>query len=390
MLITDPEQVREEFERFRERKVCMFAPCHESPNDIIAYGMVAQAVKEKHSIDKFTFTIGFTSSYPDHGQLLRIGNDDVLQGFHQVYSWLNGFFGEDGMFSDIDVIPFLDHGMPSIVKEALMQNKADTARYADTLDDSILYNEDVLKMVGTVMFDCSLLPLEVNIRKTAEYVDRFGKIVTVEGAPEHIAAASTVAGTTRTENVEDRLTKPDDVVRYMKKTGVDLVVPYIGTEHRETVRTGGKHYYGDRVQAITEAVGEAYNRPDRRMPVITLHGSSSCDPETEIPLVADDGVLKFNLYTAAGTAGGLAVAMYVLMNIDGIGGDAYEYLKTQLEGCDPDSISIPKPQLTFVAPASRELIHKQAVMKAIGYDSKTFETTQQTFFEKLQYQRLAD
>jgi len=388
-LITDPMQVREEFDRFRERRVTMLAPCHECVDELIAYGEVARAVKQKYGIENMVFTIGFTGSYPEHAQMKLKGGGDVVAGFWQTIAGLEGIYGENGRFKDIGVIPFFDHGTPAIVGDCLGLEPEGYPGVYGSLDDSLLHNVEVLKRVGTVMFDCSFMPLERNIAMTAEYVDSFKTFVTIEGAPEHILGAGDAG------HAEQSLTTPEAVAEYIRRTGVDLVVPYVGTEHRATVNDGGKHYYDDAVRAITEECGR----------VITLHGSSSLNLETEVPLVANDGVAKFNVYTAFAVAGAQAVAHYFMRHLDEVGGKALDKHRNAIKGAvarfagsanrrdliDGFDLRFDDmgPSLRYCAPVRIASVHQQGVMAAMGFDLKTFGDTQSTYFEKLMYERLA-
>ena len=379
MLITEPNEVRETIEWVAENKACLFAPCTESEVEMYAIGATANAVRKRNGSKKFVLMVGATSAYKDRPQFKLIGEGDISKGYKRWHGWLEGTFGKNGIFDNIDVIPYLDHAMPSVVIPNLGQKPSFYPGEFGTLDDKLLNDEQVLKKFGVAMFDCSYLPIDENIKLTAEYVSKYGNLVLVEGAPEHIEETYQ-----SNESIKDRLSKPEDVKRFFDETGVYLVVPFVGTEHRTTVRKDDKqHYYGDRVREIRELVG-------RR---IALHGCSCLDPDKELTQVADDGIVKLNFYTAMAVAGGQAMAMYVFDEIMNIGGDALNQY-CRLHHCDSQDR---KPQLHFVAPAMRNNIHAEAVMMALGYDPnkplepfdpKNPEKGQVTIFDRLHYERL--
>jgi fructose-bisphosphate aldolase class II len=143
-------------------------------------------------------------------------------------------------------------------------------------DDAELLEWD-LSHYSSIMYDASVLPFDRNIEKTAAYVERMKGRILIEGACDEIMDA---AG-----SQHNGVTTPSDAERYIKETGVDMVVANLGTEHRAS----GKDlmYHGDMARQIKERIGSK----------IVLHGASSVTNE-QIANLYDDGICKVNIWTA--------------------------------------------------------------------------------------------
>ena len=159
--------------------------------------------------------------------------------------------------------------------------------------------ESDLHMYSSVMYDASSLPLEENIRKTADYVRRKGHQLVVEGACDEIVDAT---GDARCE-----ITDADKCADYKARTGVDIVVANLGTEHRAS----GKdlHYYSDAAKAIREKIG----------PRICLHGTSSVSND-QIKKLFADGICKVNIWTALERDASPALTDFMVKNAAQCGG----------------------------------------------------------------------
>ncbi len=161
-----------------------------------------------------------------------------------------------GPFDDLNVMLHLDH----------LQHD---------LDAELLSGD--LSAYSSVMYDASALPLEENIAKTAAFVGRTGGNLVVEGACDEIVDA--------TGGAHNDLTSPEKAEDYIRRTGADMIVANLGTEHR----AAGKdlQYHGDLARKIKAKIG----------PKIVLHGTSSVTNEQVRALFAD-GVCKVNIWTA--------------------------------------------------------------------------------------------
>lgn len=159
--------------------------------------------------------------------------------------------------------------------------------------------ESDLSIYSSVMYDASALPMEENIRKTAEYVRRKGHALLIEGACDEIVDA--------TGEVRCEITDAEKCARYMAETGVDMVVANLGTEHRAS----GKdlHYYADAARAIKAKIG----------PKICLHGTSSVSND-QIKKLFDDGICKVNIWTALERDSSPALTEFMVKNAALCGG----------------------------------------------------------------------
>ena len=122
----------------------------------------------------------------------------------------------------------------------------------------------------SVMIDGSSLPYEENIEvtaKVAEYAHKYG--VTVEG---ELGSLSGVEDNISIEKARSFYTNPDQVVDFVKKTGVDSLAIAIGTSHGAyKFKLGQKREL--RFDILSEIEKKIPNFP------IVLHGASSVIPE---------------------------------------------------------------------------------------------------------------
>ncbi len=290
-LVSERDEALRIYARCAKAGVAMVAACCESTGEIEGFLMAAQAYAEEHRIDRIPVNIGFTGVYPENAQLLKISTScrlsnggnaldggDVVEGFEIIMGHLETYAGLDGCFESVDVLPFLDHGQPTHPVES----------------KEILENRERLERMAVVMFDASHFSFEENIARTAEYVKRFGELVVVEGAVDRIYQQEQALklGVTK----DKLLTTPERAVKYLKETGVDFIVPNLGTEHRVTSEKGYvKRYEKERARAITQAVGRKQ----------VLHGTSCL--AREITTLVDDGIIKVNIYTRIAVESGVGV-----------------------------------------------------------------------------------
>lgn len=161
------------------------------------------------------------------------------------------------------------------------------------LDHATTY-EDIVSCIEdgatSVMYDGSRLSLEENIantRRVVEYAHARG--VTVEAELGHVTDA--IAGCSETGEVsddepaiEDCLTQPDQVVRFVKETNVDCLAVAIGTAHGVYVSTPELHY--DRLSEIEAVSG---------CPLV-LHGGSGT-PDPAVQKAISLGITKINIFS---------------------------------------------------------------------------------------------
>lgn len=140
---------------------------------------------------------------------------------------------------------------------------------------------------SSVMYDGSVLPLEENIRNTAEVVRYAHKLgLTVEAELGHVgnAMVGNEDDTNINENPEDSLTDPAEVVRFASETYVDALAVAIGTAHGVYQKTPALRI--DRLDAITAVCG---------LPLV-LHGGSGT-PDEQLQTAIAHGITKINIYS---------------------------------------------------------------------------------------------
>ena len=93
--------------------------------------------------------------------------------------------------------------------------------------------------------------------------------------------------------------------RFLNETGVDIIVPNVGTEHRSTAEKA--EYLSQRAREISGELGK----------ILCLHGASSVEQE-ELQNLPRDGFVKVNIYTTLAVSGGQALAQNVLSNLGNI------------------------------------------------------------------------
>jgi fructose-bisphosphate aldolase class II len=133
-----------------------------------------------------------------------------------------------------------------------------------------------MNIFSMIMYDASALPFDENIRLTAEFIEKCGKIIVVEGACDEIVDAT---GDERSD-----LTTPEEAVKYLSQTGADFIVANLGTEHRAS--SADLKYHGDLAREISKLTG----------PKLVLHGTSSVSND-QVRNLFTDGIAKVNIWT---------------------------------------------------------------------------------------------
>ena len=313
-IIRDYQAVKETYQEAAELGVGLPVFCMEDRETLEAVLAAVLAYGQEIGVDNLPIVPSWTIRYPPRGQMTLItacGNP--MLGTQLMFSDLELFMGENSPYRKIRALPHLDHGFP-------------------WLDGDIF--EHFVDEFASVMFDASEKPFEENVRMTAEYVEKVRGRVVVEGAVDEIFAEGK-------DELKNELTTVEQASRFLSKTGADLIVPNVGTEHRSTADQ--VHYHSDRAREISAAVGK----------IMCLHGTSSVKPE-DLPQVPRDGFVKVNIYTTLAVHGGQAVAREVLNSLRDI------FSESQLRQLIQDGIlaesvlayagSTPiKPKLDFVA-----------------------------------------
>jgi len=259
--------------------VPLLCPNAETPDEMEGIFVGAHNHAVARNLPRVVIGIGVTASYPDHPQLgslaMGAGQESLEEAARSWLGWLEVYSGRKALFDRVEVIPFLDHGwVPSEADRSLM--------------DSPWFQE----AMGIIMFDASLYEFEENVRRCREYVTRAGGNVVVEACPDKVYERAEIER--RQLDESSMLSDPSRVRKFVEMTGVDLIVPNLGTEHR-TVSQNPLDYRRDLAQEISKQVG----------PIQALHGTSSLGDR--LRTVGNDGICKVNFYTAMARAASVAV-----------------------------------------------------------------------------------
>lgn len=298
-IITDRRQTLAILDRFRAAGAALFAPNGELPAEIEGICMAAQAFADAHRLAEVPVAIGMTGIYQDNPQFrklslgCRIAEDvsslsggHVRQGCEIWLRHLACYQDLDGAFPAVRILPFIDHGWAPSAE-----------------DEQMLEDPSVVDRMAIIMFDASKYDHDENIARTRGYVERFGERLVVEGAADKIYDPKDIARLKLSR--EDQLSKPEFVERYVRETGVDLIVPNLGTEHRSVgVGSAERRYERELAQAIRERVGA----------ISALHGSSCLGGK--VGTTASDGIVKVNFYTAMAVGAGIKIARLLREHAD--------------------------------------------------------------------------
>ncbi|HEY59218.1 MAG TPA: class II fructose-bisphosphate aldolase [Anaerolineae bacterium] len=276
-IIRNYNQVKEIYQEAGEREVGLPLFCCEDRQSLEAILAAAYEIGQEIGIPNIPIIPAWTSRYHVRGQAALVSKtNDARIGCQLMFSDLKIFTGENSPYKDLLVMPHLDHAFPWVDGDILL---------------------DFADQFASVMCDASEKPLDENIKLTAEYVEKVKGKVIVEGAVDEIS--STEGG------LREKKTTIEEAERFVRETGVDIIVPNVGTEHRSTKASAS--YDSELTRQLSGAVGK----------ILCLHGSSSIKRE-DLPKLPKDGVIKINLYTALAYASGKAVVEYVIDNVGNV------------------------------------------------------------------------
>lgn len=201
-------------------------------------------------------TIAITNQYSHRSQSVNFTHTRQWDiGLKLFLKELEVLTGEGSPFANLSVMVHLDH---------TQWNKDETLLQWD------------MQQFSSIMYDASNLPFDENIKRTAEFVEKNGKKIVVEGACDEIVDATGVE--------EGTLTTPDSAVKYLNQTNADFIVANLGTEHR--ANAADLKYQKELAQKISKLTG----------PRLVLHGTSSVGLD-QIKGLFNDGIAKVNIWT---------------------------------------------------------------------------------------------
>ena len=277
-LVTDYKAVKEIYQEAAARGVSLPSFCAEDRETLEAILAAALDMGKEIGVEDLPVVPAWTSRYPGRRQmaLLTACGDPVL-GTNLMLSDLEAFMGDTSPYRKLRVLPHLDHAIPWLDDDVMGQ-------YADRF--------------ASIMCDASEKPFATNVRITAHYVEQVRGRVLVEGAVDEIYESGN-------DQPKNELTTVEQAERFLRETGVDILVPNVGTEHRATATQVA--YCSDRAKEISSQVGK----------ILCLHGTSSVKPQDLSHLPAD-GFVKVNVFTVLAVRGGQAVARKVIHNLGNI------------------------------------------------------------------------
>lgn len=323
-IITGRENVLAVYKKAAQKGWVIPCFCSENLTTTEAVLTAAQDFAEKMGHDTVPVIVAITNQYDHRSQSVNYTCtrrwDIGLRLFRESLNILAEAFPK------VDILIHLDHTQHDSDAELL---------------------ESDLSMYSSVMYDASSLPLEENIKKTADYVRRRGHQLVVEGACDEIVDA--------TGEARCAITDADKCADYMARTGVDIVVANLGTEHRAS----GKdlHYYSDAAKAIREKIG----------PRICLHGTSSVSND-QIRKLFDDGICKVNIWTALERDAAPALTDFIVKNAAKCGGAEMENKLIEAGCLTEESRSDAAASLQhFTTTARQQIIFEEMVKIARSY-----------------------
>ena len=270
-LVSRPDDVAAIYDRAAECGLCLANFCTSNVYTTEAILRSAYEFGREHGLSSVPVVVSATGNYAIEPQLVSYTHlRNAALGMRALVDDVDMLVSPGSPYAGLQVMLHLDHGQPE-------------------LDDSLF--DWAIGRYATIMYDASAAPMAQNIDMTRRFVERVRGKVLVEGAVAEIAQA--------VEQAEVPLTQPEDAERFYRETGVFLIVPDLGTEHRSTAVAA--HYDGARAQAIRDRIGSK----------MVLHGSSSL-PDAALGRLPGDGIIKVNVWTVFERVGGQAVARHIL------------------------------------------------------------------------------
>jgi fructose-bisphosphate aldolase class II len=225
--------------------------------------------------------------------------------------------------------------------------------------DHILWDKDEnllnwdMHQFSSIMFDASTLPFDQNIEKTTNFVDQHNKIIFIEGACDEIGSSKTMP--------ENETTTIEQAEKYYRRTGVDLIVANLGTEHRSA--ESSLNYNSDLAKKITRRIG----------PRLCLHGTSSVAPD-KLTSLFEQGIRKVNVWTVLERTASEILFQDMLKNASKLVGTKIleDLIKSKILGENVNREST--PSINYFTTAYRQEIVYQSMKKTvIGFLRKWYK-----------------
>jgi fructose/tagatose bisphosphate aldolase len=233
-------------------------PTFNTENLTCTEAILSAALEYNKKINKpdLPVTIGITNQYSHRSQSVYYTHTRLWDiGLRLFLADIGILTGKGSPFEKLNVMIHLDHTQWD--------------------SDKPLLGWD-MNQFSMIMYDASALPFEENIKLTAEFVEKHGHEIVIEGACDEIVDAT---GDTRSS-----LTTPEQAIKYLNRTNSDFIVANLGTEHRASA--ADLKYHGDMARKISKLTGTK----------LVLHGTSSVGND-QIKNLFDDGIAKVNIWT---------------------------------------------------------------------------------------------
>ncbi len=256
-LILDRKQVLEVYAEASERGWVL--PTFNSENLTSSEAILAATLEYGHKIgvEDLPMIIGITNNYKSRPQSVLYTHTRKWDiGMQLFLKELEVLTSSGSPYAKLKVMIHLDH-----------------VQWDDDLE---LLDWD-MGQFSSIMYDASTLPFDENMQRTAIFRAQSEDKILIEGACDVIG---------KTSEEDGGLTSPEDAERYLRETGVDIVVANLGTEHRASAAE--LQYRGDLARAVTKRLGKG---------CLCLHGTSSVSVDSIGELFAD-GIRKVNIWTA--------------------------------------------------------------------------------------------
>jgi fructose/tagatose bisphosphate aldolase len=256
-LIFFRNDVLDVYKEAAERKWVL--PCFNAENRTTTEAILTTANEYGKNIGvaELPIIIGITNKYQYRPQSVYYSHTRQWDlGLKLFLSDLNILTSPESPYADLKVMIHLDHIQWDEDKELLKWD---------------------LQQFSSIMYDASTLPFEHNILKTATFMKQHKNTIVVEGACDVIADSAKDVGVV--------LTTPEMAEQFFNKTGIDIVVANLGTEHRASI--ANLKYHKKLAHKIAERIGAR----------LCLHGTSSV-PASQLTHLFNDGIRKVNIWTA--------------------------------------------------------------------------------------------
>lgn len=285
--ITDKKDFIKTIDNLREKKVSMAVFCTASHWNTEAVLLACSRFAAKYGIERIPVGVSVTFNYPHMPQSSRVTySGDSKTGFISIMKHLDILCGSKyAPYPNVDAYPHLDH--------------ADPERDMWALTDGVEY-------LASVMFDAQCYPFEENLKMTAEYVKSYGKSIMVEGIIDSLSVSGIKAGSSDDKYV-------DRASGFIKMTNVDFLVADLGTEQQSS-QVGKCVYLKERAVELTKVLGKS---------MLVLHGTSCLTPG-QIENIADDGIIRVNMWTRIAREAGQHAARELYKRKDEISMGAFE------------------------------------------------------------------